>query len=474
VPDFWGKTEKSLFFHSSHSPNHFTHDEKFSDLIIYIYAVEKLLSVKELSERLGVHESTIYRRCARGLLSYVKIGRSIRFRPKDIEDWLEQGGRKAVLLTKFISPHIYSSGGVEMPRGKSRTRLSSAYGSVYQRKTKTGHWTIDYYDASGKRIQRVAKCAQTRQEAMIALHNAVRKEFFKSQGIKEEKRPVCFEELADLYVENYAKLNKESWKDDMYRIEAHMKPFFGDLELHNVTPLLIEKYRAKRLKKGVSKSTVNREASIMKKMFNLAIDWNVAEENPVQKVKLFSEKDTMKERILTEKEEAVLLARSSCYLKSILITALNTGMRRGEILNLKWSQVNMEKRCLRVEQTKSGKNRMIPINGYLYRELLKVKSLNGKSEYVFPNPKTGRPFTEVKKSFKNACKRAGIHDLRFHDLRHTFATRLIESGVDLITVRDLLGHFSVRVTQRYTHSNQNQKKEAVELLVRRVRKEAKN
>ena len=209
-------------------------------------------------------------------------------------------------------------------------------------------------------------------------------------------------------------------------------------------------------------------------MFNLAMDWNIAEENPVQKVKLFSEKDAMKERNLTDTEEAELLTQSPDYLKPILVVALNTGMRRGEILSLKWKQVDLNKGYLRVEQTKSGRNRIVPINGYLHQELLKVKDLNGKSEYVFPNPKTGKPFTEVKKSFKSACKRAGIHDLRFHDLRHTFATRLIESGVDLITVRDLLGHFSVRVTQRYTHSSQNQKKEAVKLLVRRVRKVAKN
>ena len=244
------------------------------------------------------------------------------------------------------------------------------------------------------------------------------------------------------------------------------------MNLNEITPLLIENYRAKRLETGVTKSTINRELTIMKKMFNLAIDWKLTNENPVLKVKIFSEKDTMKERILSEEEEIKLLAESPEYLRPILIVALNTGMRRGEILNLRWKQVDLNKRRIKVENTKSGKNRIIPINDYLFQELLKVMAQNGIGDYVFPNPETGRPYREVKKSFKSACKRAEIDDLRFHDLRHTFATRLIESEVDLITVRDLLGHFSVRVTQRYTHSNQKQKKKAVELLTKKVQKKA--
>jgi len=359
--------------------------------------------------------------------------------------------------------------------GKNSKRWNYGFGAVYLRKTNHGkkRWYIDYR-ANGKRIRQVVKDAQTRAQAMLVLQEKVAEVFNNehNSGMKEKK--IKFYELADIYLNDYAKINKKSWRDDKYRIVAHMKPFFGNFELQEVTSLLIEKYRAERLKTGVTKSTVNRETTIMKKMFNLAMDWNLADKNPVLKVKLFSEKDTQKERLLTEEEEVKLLAESPDYLKPILIIALNTGMRRGEILNLKWSQVDLNKRHIKVEHTKGGKNRIIPINDVLHQELLRVKDLKGKSNHVFPNPETGRPFTEVKKSFKNACKRAGIHDLRFHDLRHTFATRLIESGADLITVRDLLGHFSVIVTQRYTHSNQNQKQSAVELLAKKTLKNVEN
>lgn len=88
----------------------------------------------------------------------------------------------------------------------------------------------------------------------------------------------------------------------------------------------------------------------------------------------------------------------------------------------------------------------------------------GKTGLVFPNPATGKPYIDVKKSFKLACGKAGIEDLRFHDLRHTFASRLVEAGVDIVTIRDLLGHFSVKMTQRYTHPGKSQKVAAVELL----------
>ena len=447
--------------------------------------MEKLLTVQEASVYLKVSPCTIYRYSKRGLLPHFKTGFGLRYKLEDITNYLSRHKREGLvykkiskmILTKPFAINIdKAKGGVELSKGKSKARHNFSYGAIYKRRYKSGkiRWYLDYYDSTGKRIQRVAAHAETKEEAVIALKNAVLQEHSAGYGVKERKQRVKFAEFSNIYLENYAKVNKKSWRGDKYRIEAHMKPFFINFELQDINPLLIEKYKAERLKTGVTKSTVNREITIMKKMFNLAIDWDFTDNNPILKVKLFSEKDTMKERILTEEEEVKLLAESPDYLKPILVVALNTGMRRGEIFNLKWSQVDLDKRNIIVEQTKSGKNRIIPINDYLYQELLKVKNQNEKSEYVFPNQETGKPFTEVKKSFKNACRKAGINDLRFHDLRHTFATRLIQSGVDIITVKDLLGHFSVRITQRYTHSNQNQKKKAVEILAKKSLRRVEN
>jgi excisionase family DNA binding protein len=445
--------------------------------------MNNLLNTKETAARLRVHSQTVYKWKDQGKISYIKLGRRIYYEESGINAFIEKNKVKCfdpceLVLKLEINlddyDRLYLKGG-KSALSKNSRRWNYGIGTIYTRETKQRkkRWYIDF-KANGRRVRQVIKNAQTRAQAVLALQEKVNEVFSKEHNPFLAKKKVVFCDLADMYLSDYAKVNKESWRSDQYRIEAHMKFFFGDLKLQDITPLLIEKYRSERLKTGVTKSTVNREITIMKKMFNLAVDWNLMDRNPALKVKLFSEKDTQKERILTEEEEVKLEAESPDYLKPILIMALHTGMRRGEILNLRWRQVDLGRRNIKVENTKSGKNRLIPINDLLFQELLKVKGLNGKSEHVFPNPKTGRPFTEAKKSFKGACKRAAIDGLRFHDLRHTFATRLIESGTDLITVRDLLGHHSVKVTQRYTHSNQDLKKAAVELLAKRSLRKAEN
>ena len=397
----------------------------------------------------------------------------MRFKMDDLNEWLKGGTHKPANLDPYLlaSPlHAIPSqqGGIrsEMAKAKSEARLRLALGAVYPRKTKGGNirWYLDYRDRSGKRIKELVPLAATQWEAVLALQEAVRKEFDAEYGLKRQREKTTFKELSAMYLEDYAKQNKKSWKDDQYRIEANMNPYFKDAELDDITPQRIEQYRAERLEAGVTKSTINRELTILKKMFNLAIDWNLTEQNPIVKVKLFSEKGTKKERILKADEESKLLPACPDHLKPIIIMALNTGMRRGEILNLRWRQVDLERRLVTAENTKGGQNRTIPVNGTLFHELARIKAQGGSSELVFPNPRTGRPFTELKNSFKKACRTVGIHDLRFHDLRHTFATRLIEGGVDIVTVKELLGHFSVTVTQRYTHPGQLQKKLAVDLL----------
>jgi len=125
---------------------------------------------------------------------------------------------------------------------------------------------------------------------------------------------------------------------------------------------------------------------------------------------------------------------------------------------------------IKVERTKSEKVRYIPINDDLFKQFLKLKNENGQSPYVFLNPETKRPFLDMKTPFKRACRISGIEGLRFHDLRHTFATRLIANGIDIETVRDLLEHHSVLVTQRYIHTSDERKRKAVETLNKKNRK----
>ena len=124
---------------------------------------------------------------------------------------------------------------------------------------------------------------------------------------------------------------------------------------------------------------------------------------------------------------------------------------------------------IRVQGTKSGDVRFIPINDVLQDELKRLKSEGDQSQYLFLNLETGKPYVKIRKSFLRAYKRAGLEYLRFHDLRHTFASRLVARGVDIVTVQKLLGHSTLSVTQRYTHSCDDRKRNAVELLTPKKR-----
>jgi len=350
---------------------------------------------------------------------------------------------------------------------KSATRRNLGYGAVYQRATKQGRarWYVDYYDASGKRVQKVVGNAKTGDEAVIALQTEVFKAFSKQFNVKGQKPRPTFVGFAGSYLEDYAMVNKapRSWKTDEYFLRG-MKEYFKDTFLDQITSQDVERYKAFRLSQGVRKSTVNRCLSILRKMLNLAVEWGSLEKGSLPKIRIYPEKDNLKERILTSEEEERLISESSVELRPVVVMALNTGMRLGEILSLQWDSVDVDNNTIRIPKTKSGKIRIVNINPTLSKVLQVLRAENGKSPYLFPNPKTGIALKSVRTAFKAACRRAEIDGLRFHDLRHTFASRLVRAGVDLITVKELLGHSSVTITERYTHTLQEQKQRAVDLL----------
>jgi integrase len=182
------------------------------------------------------------------------------------------------------------------------------------------------------------------------------------------------------------------------------------------------------------------------------------------KVDFLSEKGSIRRRVLSEDEEVRLVATAPLYLKYMLIVALHTGMRKGEVLKLKWENVNLEKQEIIIVETKDDEDRVVPINALLFNLLLTLKSQDGKSKYVFINPQTGKHYVDIKRAFTSSCEAAGIEDFHFHDIRHTHASRLVRNGTDLNTVKELLGHSSITTTQRYLHSQAEQKRAAVNSL----------
>jgi integrase len=237
------------------------------------------------------------------------------------------------------------------------------------------------------------------------------------------------------------------------------KAFGKSTLLTEITPMAIEEFKARRSTK-VTGSSVNRELALLKRMFNLAITWDLfLAANPVRKVKFFREFNTGL-RVVSPEEEKKLLRHASPYLQDLIRFALNTGLRTGEIFSLPWSGVDLKNGILTVFASKTQKTREIPINGET-RKVLEAWWLGKKNEFVFYNPETGKPFVDLKTGFALACLKADISGVTWHTLRHTFASRLANSGVDIVTVKELLGHSSISVTMRYAHTNFESKRTAV-------------
>jgi len=247
----------------------------------------------------------------------------------------------------------------------------------------------------------------------------------------------------------------------------HIVETFGDLRVRDLNARIVEQWQTMRLEHS-KPATVNRITSCLRHMITQGQKWEMVEEETakhIKSVKLLKE-DNKRLRFLTIEECQKLIDCCADHLKPIVTVALNTGMRKSEILNLKWEQVDLEHGFILLDEdiTKNGERREIPINTtleYLFNEIPhSIESL-----YVFTD-KDGNPYKEVKHSFSTALKRAGISNFRLHDLRHTFASHLVMAGIDLTSVKELLGHKDIKMTLRYAHLAPGHKRKAVQVLDR--------
>lgn len=320
------------------------------------------------------------------------------------------------------------------------------------------NWYIDYY-FKGRRKRK--KIGPSRKLALQVLKDVqikiVKGEYL---GIYEEKK-ISFSKYAQQYLE-YSRANKAfSTYNRHDRISiARLESHFKDKYVYEITPQMIEKYKAKRLE-TVSPASVNRELATLKNMFTMAIKWVYVKTNPVKEVRLLKEPPG-RLRYLKPEEAKALLAVCAGHIRPIVVTALNTGMRKGELLKLKWADVDLNNRKITVINAKNNESRVIPINKTLYQELFSL-SERSTGDYVFSD-KNDRPYGDVKKSFLTALKSAKIEDFRFHDLRHTFGSYLVMQGVDVKTVQQVMGHKDIRMTMRYAHLSPRYVQKAVEKL----------
>ncbi|VAW14524.1 hypothetical protein MNBD_BACTEROID05-1144, partial [hydrothermal vent metagenome] len=290
---------------------------------------------------------------------------------------------------------------------------------------------------------------------------------------KKEKLNIRFENFAQQYLESYVEFENKNVRNQRNLINGLVKQFKGN-NLEQIDALMIRQYLSRRLK-SVRPSTVNREWSMLKSMFNRAFEWGLFSGlNPTNSIKKLSENNE-RTRWLKEEEQEVLLSNCQGMTKIIVLVALKTGMRWGEITSLKWRQtpnsnyVDFQSNIIFVHESlsKSKKSRYIPLSDSIISALEKLPRQAG-TDYIFWNQKTERRMRTIRSSFDKALKKSEIDDFKFHDLRHTFASQLVRNGVDLYVVQKLLGHANPKMTQRYAHLSSDQLKDAIKLIDNKI------
>jgi integrase len=317
------------------------------------------------------------------------------------------------------------------------------------------------------------------------------------QSIREGKKPETkrignhtFNDLVTDYLK-WAERQRGYAQKEL--VVSQLKERFGPIPLRRFDTRLVEAYQSERLQSGKRElktgemagnkpATINRHVATLKHMFTKAVEWDMVEEEILKRVRRAKmlEENNRRLRYLSKDECQALINACDPHLKPIVIMALNTGMRRGEILSLKWDNVDRENGFILLDHTKNGERREIPINATLRTTLEELFKGTAKKPrridvpYVFyrmasddstgQSTQTGKAFQRIDRSFMSACKRAKVRDFHFHDLRHTFASQLVMAGIDLTTVKELLGHKTLTMTLRYAHLAPAHKVKAVDIL----------
>lgn len=269
----------------------------------------------------------------------------------------------------------------------------------------------------------------------------------------------------------YVKSYKRSWDTDETMIRNHLVPALGDRAMGSVIPPDIARVVESMRSRDYAAGTINRVLVLLRYGYTLALRWHIdgVDSNPAKELKNLKE-DNKIERYLTPEQTTQLLAAvrhsQNPLLSGIVAFLLFTGARKREALDAKWQDVDWRQKLWRIPKTKSGKVRHVPLSAGALKLLQGLKDKADPAiEHIFANPRTGLPFVSIFYSWDTARTEAGLPDLRIHDLRHSFASFLVNAGRSLYEVQELLGHADIRTTSRYAHLSRERLREAVEVVV---------
>lgn len=364
---------------------------------------------------------------------------------------------------------------------------------------KNKHWYLEGM-VRGKRYHEAIPEATCEKEAIIYMQ-AFKTDLLRGRlDLIEDYGKEKFAVIVDDYIK-YAETNLKS-KSTVIPIAKRFKEVWGNKQIKEITPSTIEKYKSQRngeiyyqkkvkgktITKRISAGTVNRELGVLSKIFSIAVDNNKAKINPVLKVENLKVTNKLERHLSAEEQERFIKFCNHDYsfmnlpanelqkitkrfqsisydhVRDIALISLNTGMRLSEVLNLTWDCVDLSANILCALNTKNGLKNDVPVNQTV-KNILKARlATAGDNKFVFTNPDTGVRYGNIRKAFMTVCKMAGIENFRFHDTRHTFASRAIKNKIPVPILQSILNHKSIKTTMRYVHNTFEQKLNAVNSL----------
>jgi len=334
---------------------------------------------------------------------------------------------------------------------------------VFERPRGSGIWWVRYHDEHGREYREKVGAKGLAADVYRKRKTEIAERRFFPERI--HRREVPLGTMIDEVLERTKNLRAAC---EYARAGKSWKAALGRRLLSQVLPGDIQRYAARRLRK-VAPATVNRELSFLRRVFNLALADGKVDRNPFRQVKFFKENNE-RVRFLSDDEETRLQKALPPKDWQVVAIALHTGLRRSELFHLEWEHVDFTTGLLTVPRSKSGERRRVPMNDTV-RDILRELPSRLKGRWVFPS-KHGKtpldPKNAMNRVFVPALKDAGIQNFHWHDLRHTFASRLVMAGVDLRTVQELMGHKTIAMTVRYSHLSPAHQLEAVQRLARRA------
>lgn len=271
----------------------------------------------------------------------------------------------------------------------------------------------------------------------------------------------------DNYLPHAGEYKRSLWRDK--QLYTRIAPQFGHLPMKQITRLQVQQFQRKLSAENLSPATVNHHLQLMRRLMNLAVEWEFLERNVLSRIKLLHT-DNRREAFLTESQVAdlveVLKTDDNRLVCMIILFLLSTGARLREGLCVQWDHVDMEKAIWKIPGSNSKSKRMkhIPLSDSALWAL-KAVARREDSPFVFASPVTGKPFTGISRTWYKLRRKAGLpSNFRIHDLRHSFASRLVSAGESLYVVQQMLGHADPRTTMRYAHLSMDVQRRAANLV----------